>query len=266
MDAAERCRGQPIRAGPRAWFDGTIGVMTPHRWRLVWLVAVGLSQVALVAAVLELLALPTRTGMPSGFMSAFASRSRDVFFSGYPVPWTERHQEYAWTVREGEVWRGPEEFKGWNPVLPPTVVMAAVSLPPIASVLAACLARRARRRLAPVSFSRPARLWCVTWLASVLAVCVAWLEVQTAEFQALQTPWSAHEASRWVAESSVYRKLIGHAHEGRRWLEQRLPGGFLSSDWPSRTRLTLAAFLSGAAVGGLLFRPWRGVAPAPIVA
>jgi hypothetical protein len=187
-----------------------------------------------------------------------------VYLSGHPIWWSERHQEIIGSLENNgtllewrELGREPEKFIGWNPVLPTAVVLAAVSLPPVVATLAARLVRRVRRRAAAVPFSRPARLWCVLLFASVAAVAVAWLEVETAEF-GVMTPMPAHQPSRWAVElHATYRKVVEHARQGRWWLDARLPGGFLSSEWPSRTRLTVAAFLSGAGVGCVLFRPWR---------
>lgn len=237
--------------------------MPLHRGRLAWLVAVGLSQAGLAAVALWLVTLPTETGMSFGVSSSFTSRSRAVYFTGYPVPWLERHHEYAYSSVLSEptvVWRGPEEWDGWNPIIPPVVFLAAVSLPPIAFMLAAHLARRFCSRAGSVLLSRAHRLWGVVWLASVAAMCVAWLEAETAEFQATRTPWSAHEPSHWIAEAGVSQDGIRHARQGRRWLDQRLLGGFVSPDWTSRTRLTLVVFLFCGVAGCLVFRPWRRAA------
>jgi hypothetical protein len=248
----------------------------------MWLAAVGLSQVGLVAAAIWLFILPTQRGIwPPGLFShdmplrgfgPIVSRGRDVYYYGHPIPWSECHQETAWSseivgsvLKSREVWRGPEVIDGWNLALPPVLVLAAVSLPPVASILASRLVRRIRRRTDPVLFSRPARLWCVVWFASAATVSVAWLEAKTAGFIIIpswslpQPDWSGHQPSPWVVKShAAYHKSIGHAVQGRRWLDQQLPGGLLSSDWPSRTRLTVAAFLSGTAVGCFMFRPLRG--------
>jgi hypothetical protein len=254
--------------------------MSPHRWRMAWVVAVGLSQVALTAAAVRLFILPTqirldflslRIAVGSGDLPPRAGdgpimrRGWMAYYYGHPIPWAECHQVTAtsWESVGGqldeprEVYRGPEVVEGWNPALPPVLILTAVSLPPVAAFLAARLARRIRRRTAPVPFSRPARLWCVVWFASAAALTVAWMEAETTGFL-IVTPLPDRQPPPWADEvRAAYGKAVERAERGRWWLDARLPGGMFATDWPSRTRLTGAAFLSGVAVGGLLFRPWR---------
>src|ERR671911_504112 len=128
--------------------------MSPRRWRMAWSVAVGLSQAALTAAAVWLFILPTQNG--NYFLTLNGSsitplpgfESRDqvryyygnpLYFYGYPIPWAECHQECAWSwgivgsVDEWrEVSRGPKVVDGWNPALPPVLILTAVSLPPVA--------------------------------------------------------------------------------------------------------------------------------------
>ena len=74
----------------------------------MWLAVVGLSQVVLAAAAIWLFILPTQIGfwpasllrddMPLRGFGPILSQDRDVYYYGYPIPWSECHQEATWSV------------------------------------------------------------------------------------------------------------------------------------------------------------------------
>lgn len=248
--------------------------MNPSLWRLARHSLVCLLQATLAAGAIWFFLLPTQTGIgPLSFRSTvlflssepFVTRYSAVYYSGDPIPWSEYTQEVATstvvvgsTVESREVERGPKQVVGRNLALPPIIVLVAISLPPVALIVATRVVHWIRRKKMPQPLSRTARLWCIVWLASAAAVCVAWLEAATAELP-IRLSLSESEPSRLASESrALYREFIVQAIHGRHWLKQHLPDSHHFSDqWQSRTWLTLASFISGALVGCLMFRPWR---------
>lgn len=237
--------------------------MAAKKSRVVWLLAVGVAQVALTVAALELCLVRTvitRTGM-SGGKSVHGCYE---FTHGYPVSWSAGEAPFTRHLRFKPVREKvqPLAFAGTNLAVPAAILGIALALPTVLTGVASRLLRRVCGH-PPVPSSRGFRLACVILFASLATVVTAWLEAETRGWRGAMmwgaSPWTARPPGDWVADTQTYSGFIGHVDDGRAWIERHLPGAdtLLEGNWQAQTRLSLVSFVSGVIFGCALFRPWR---------
>src|SRR5579883_1966157 len=132
--------------------------MSPDRNRAARLLAVGLAQVVLLAAVLELGRVPA-LGWVDGRVGGrwrYHHYHEVVAARGFPVPWAGWERDDVTSVTSGEPPLGSwQEASGRNVPVAAAAVLAAACLPIVAA--AALAGRRARRPADPPGPSRPGR-------------------------------------------------------------------------------------------------------------
>src|SRR5436309_3809565 len=102
--------------------------MNPRRR---WL-AVGAAQAALAAGAAWLCAVPTEHNYPLGG-TATVKYGQYTRLRGYPVPWREERQDWAWAAGRPAPDPSPPEYIGCNPLIPVLLVALAVCAPPAAT-------------------------------------------------------------------------------------------------------------------------------------
>jgi hypothetical protein len=228
--------------------------MSPHRRRLVWLLAVGVAQLMLVAAAEKLCLVTSRAENRTLAGSWVGLYGTDAIYLGYPVPWEENRQPFTdWMEPQfKKTLSGPVELFGRNLAVPVVLFAIAVCAPPV-------VAAYAGRRPRPPA-SRVTRGLCVVLVASLFALIAAWVEVETMHGSAFGTPWKEYPPGAWAAATETYQEVDSAVSRGRFWLADRLPAGVIGDDWAFRTRLTIAAFAAGAVFASVLLRPWQRAA------
>jgi hypothetical protein len=233
--------------------------MNEQRRRLVWLLAVGVAQIGLAVAVLELCLVRTTIGVEPEINHGWPIIGKYLHFDGYPTPWVEYAQTFA--QYSGPIGSPQEELgtlrrQGINRVVPGAMLLIALSLPPVVGTIGPRIFQRIRKAEITPS-SRLFGILSVVLFASLITTLFAWLESEL-------TVWSVHLDRYWVVSSPTpgttnYDEFFESVMDGRRWAKRYMTGTIAvpEVDWPTRTHHTIFTFLFAAVVGCVLFRPWR---------
>ena len=187
---------------------------------------------------------------------------QEVIYTGFPTPWFEASKPeggikiHRILPNTNPQWaaQGLTGVRLYNPMFPIIVLMLAVVLPFI--LVDGVFTRSSSRRM---------RLARVAGFAAAFSLLFTIVEFESSrEFR--RTPTQLSSWTKPVWDSPVGNEFRNQLDRSRHWLDDQTSLVTLVPVWELRTLVTLVAFLSGLAVGAVLFKPWRHAIRVPDLA